>query len=271
MTVGELLAASTLPVRESRALLAHAIGAQREWLIAHPEATVGEEQRLVFISLAERRSRGEPMAYLLGTQEFYGRQFMVSPAVLIPRPETELLVDAALDVLRGVRAPRILDLGTGSGCVAVTLALERPDADITASDRSTAALAVARANAERLGARVAFIKSDWYTRVAGRFDAVVANPPYVAAGDPHLAALRDEPLTALTDHDDGLMHLRAIVAGTPAHLHTQGFLLVEHGFDQGAAVRLTFGAARFDDIRTLRDAAGLDRVCVGRITGNVGT
>jgi release factor glutamine methyltransferase len=211
------------------------------------------------------------MAYLLGTQEFYGRAFTVSPAVLIPRPETELLVDATLDVLRRVQAPRILDLGTGSGCIAITLALERPDAAVTAVDRSPAAIAIARTNAKRLGAIVAFIESDWYARVNGRFDAVVANPPYVAAGDPHLAALRDEPLTALTDHDDGLTHLRTIVTGAHAHLQEQGVLLVEHGFDQGAAARSILDSAGFGDIMTLRDAAGLDRVCIGRITRGIAT
>jgi release factor glutamine methyltransferase len=271
MTVGELLAASGLPVREARALLAHAISAQREWLIAHPEAIVGEVQRSLFATLIDRRMHGEPMAYLLGTQEFYGRDFKVSPAVLIPRPETELLVDATLDVLRRVQAPRILDLGTGSGCIAITLALERPDAVVTAVDRSPAAIENARTNAKRLSAIVAFIESDWYARVDGRFDAIVANPPYVAAADPHLTALRDEPLTALTDHDDGLTHLRAVVMRAPDHLHEQGVLLVEHGFDQGAAVRSIYGVAGFGDIRILRDAAGLDRICVGRITGKVGT
>jgi len=265
MTVGELLAVSTLPVREARALLAHAIGAAREWLIAHPEAIVSEMQQTLFTSLAERRARGEPMAYLLGTQEFYGRDFAVSPAVLIPRPETELLVDTTLAALRGVHEPQILDLGTGSGCIAITLALERPDALVSAVDQSTTALAVARVNAERFGARVLFIDSDWYARVAGRFDAIVANPPYVAASDPHLAALRDEPLTALTDHDDGLMHLRTIVAGAPAHLQPSGFLLVEHGFDQGAAVSKLFVAAGLRDVTTVRDAAGIERICIGRL------
>ncbi len=264
MTVGELLRAAKLPAREARALLAHVFGARREWLIAHPEAVVDRAQQAQFAALAERRARGEPIAYLIGVQEFYGREFAVNPAVLIPRPETELLVDATLDALREVRAPGALDLGAGSGCIAITLALERADAIVTATDRSAAALAVARANAERLRARVTFLESDWYAGVEGRFDAIVANPPYIAAGDPHLPALRDEPLHALTDHADGLTHLRAIAAGAPSRLREGGTLLVEHGYDQGAAVRALFAAAGLGKVRTLRDAAGIERVCSGR-------
>lgn len=264
MTVGELLAQSNLPLREARSLLAHVLDTRREALIAHPERIVADNLCAAFEALAARRAGGAPMAYLLGVQEFYGREFEVNPAVLVPRPETELLVDATLAAVRAARAPHLLDLGTGSGCLAITLALERPDAVVTAVDRSAAALAVARRNADRLGARVAFVESDWYARVEARFDAIVANPPYVAAGDPHLPALRDEPLQALTDHADGLDHLRTIVAGAPEHLRTDGVLLVEHGFDQGSAVRALFDAARFVDVTMLRDAAGLERVCRGR-------
>jgi len=264
MTVGELLATSKLPVRETRALLAHAMNARREWLIAHPGASVDEVQQALFATLTERRARGEPIAYLLGTQEFYGRDFAVNPAVLIPRPETELLVEAALDALRDVRTPHILDLGTGSGCIAITLALERPDARVTAVDRWPTALEVARANADRLGARVSFVESDWFTKVDGRFDAIVANPPYVPAGDPHLGALRDEPLAALSDHADGLAHLRTIVASASAYLAFDGWLVVEHGYDQGPAVRALFEAARLRDVTTLRDAAGHERACRGQ-------
>ncbi len=265
MTAGELLRASRLPAREARALLAHVLGVPREYLIAHPEAAVGPQQHAQFVALAERRARGEPLPYLLGKQEFYGREFEVDPAVLIPRPETELLVDATLEALRGMAAPRVLDLGAGSGCIAITLALERPDAAVTAADRSAAALAVARANARRLGAGVTFVESDWLAGVEKDFDAIVANPPYVAAGDPHLPALADEPLHALAGGADGLAHLRTIVAGAPAHLRAGGQLLVEHGYDQGAAVRALFTVAGFTTVRTLRDAAGIERVCAGAV------
>ncbi|MGE5337623.1 MAG: peptide chain release factor N(5)-glutamine methyltransferase [Gemmatimonadota bacterium] len=270
MTVAELLATANLPTREARSLLAFVLGARREWLIAHPDAAVDETRHARFAALIERRLRGEPVAYLLGAQEFYGRDFRVNPAVLIPRPETELLVDTVLAAIRAVDAPRVLDLGTGSGCVAITLALERPDAVVTGTDRSAGALAVARDNAKRLGARVAFVESDWYARIEGRFDAIVANPPYIASGDPHLPALRDEPLHALTDHTDGLAHLRAIVAGASPHLRPGGVLMVEHGYDQGAAVRALFDAAGFQSIETRRDAAGLDRICSGRVGGRTG-
>lgn len=264
MTAGELLVASGLPAAEARALLAHATGATRESLIAFPERSVTPEAAAYFEALAQRRHAGEPMAYLLGVQEFHGRPFHVTPTVLIPRPETELLVDLALDALRTTESPRVLELGTGSGCIAITLVLERPDARVVAADASVDALAIARANAQRLGARIDFAASDWYAAIEGEFDAIVANPPYVAAGDPHLAALRFEPIHALTDHGDGLRCLRAIVAGAPAHLAPGGRLLVEHGYDQAAAVRALFEQAGFDDVRTARDAAGIGRACLGR-------
>lgn len=264
MTAGALLAASGLPAGQARALLAHATGARRELLIAFPESAVAPEAAARFEALAQRRRAGEPMAYLLGVQEFYGRPFHVTPAVLIPRPETELLVDLVLDALRATENPLVLELGTGSGCIAITLALERPDARVVATDRSVAALAVARANAARLGARVDLIASDWYAAIDGQFDAIVANPPYVAAGDPHLAALRFEPIHALTDRADGLACLRAIVAGAPAHLAPGGRLLVEHGHDQAAAVRALLAQAGFGEVRTARDAAGIERACAGR-------
>ncbi|GIL04141.1 MAG: peptide chain release factor N(5)-glutamine methyltransferase [Burkholderiaceae bacterium] len=264
MTAGELLAASGLPGAEARALLAFASGATREALIAFPERVVAPEAAARFEALVERRRAGEPMAYLLGVQEFYRRPFCVTPAVLIPRPETELLVELALDALRSIESPRVLELGTGSGCIAISLALERPDARVVAADASVEALAIARANAQRLDARVDFVASDWYAAIAGEFDAIVANPPYVAASDPHLADLRFEPLYALTDHGDGLGCLRTIVAGAPAHLARDGWLLVEHGYDQAAAVRALFERAGFDEVRTVRDAAGIERACTGR-------
>lgn len=265
MTAGELLAASGLPGAEARALLAFASGATREALIAFPERVVAAEAAARFEVLAARRRSGEPIAYLLGVQEFYGRPFRVTPAVLIPRPETELLVDLALDALRRVERPRMLELGTGSGCIAITLALERPDARVVATDASVEALAVAHDNAQRLGARVDFAASDWYAAIEGEFDAIVANPPYVAAGDPHLAELRFEPAHALTDRGDGLGCLRTIVAGAPAHLARGGWLLVEHGYDQAAAVRALFERAGLADVRSTRDAAGIERTCAGRL------
>ena len=262
-TVGQLLAASALPRVEARLLLAAALGAPVESLIARPERDVDDETAARFATLARRRRQGEPVAYLLGEKEFYGRRFAVSPAVLVPRPETELLVQLALQRLRRRSAPRVLDLGTGSGCIAITLALECPGAAVVAVDRSADALAVARTNAQRLDAAVEFVFGDWYEPVSGRFDLVVANPPYVAAADPHLAELQREPQQALVAGADGLADLRRIVAGAPARLNSGGALAVEHGHDQAASVRELFVRAGFVDIETHRDLAGIERACSG--------
>lgn len=265
-TVAALLAASGLPLLEARALLAHRLRVARERLIAHPELAVDHADVQAFIDLARRRGAGEPLAYLLGEKEFYGRPFIVSPQVLVPRPETELLVELALERMRAMQEPRVLDLGTGSGCIAVALALECRGAQVTATDASPAALAVARENARRLGAAVAFHLGDWYAAVpAGRaFDVIVANPPYVAPGDPHLDALRFEPMQALTDGRDGLACLRAIVAGATARLAPGGWLLVEHGYDQAAAVGALFASSGLS-AQTLADGAANPRVTLGQV------
>ncbi|MCS6945485.1 MAG: peptide chain release factor N(5)-glutamine methyltransferase [Sutterellaceae bacterium] len=255
-----LLAAAGLPRREARALLAHVLAVPREALIADPQRPVPTAAAARFAQLAQRRRAGEPLAYLLGYCEFYGRPFAVNAAVLVPRPETETLVQLALARLRQMAAPWVLDLGTGSGCVAVTLALECAAATVLASDVSSAALAVARANAHRLGAQVAFFQGDWLAAVRGPFDLIVSNPPYVAAGDPHLAALRFEPAAALIGGDDGLAALRAIIKAAPSSLRSGGWLLVEHGYDQAAAVRALLRGAGFGAITTTRDAAGIERV-----------
>ena len=234
---------------------------------------------LSFASLASRRAGGEPVAYLVGYREFFGREFAVSPGVLIPRPETELLVDIALKAKVGACRPakrnsrqtgsetaRILDLGTGSGCIAITLALELPQAQVSAVDASAAALAVARGNAERLGAKVRLLQSHWFDQLAGeRFDLIVANPPYIAAADPHLAAgdLRHEPSAALASGADGLRDIRRIIAAAPAHLAPGGQLWLEHGYDQADAVRSLLAAAGLTRIEQHRDLAGTVRVSGG--------
>jgi release factor glutamine methyltransferase len=259
-----LLARSGLPRREARALLAHVLGIRRERLIAHPQTPVERNDAQTFATLAARRRAGEPFAYLLGSCEFYGRSFAVSPSVLVPRPETELLIDLALEALADRRAPRVLDLGTGSGCIAITLALERPDASIDAVDACGDALAVASRNALALGARVDFRPSDWFSAVTGRFDLIVANPPYIAAGDPHLADLAHEPRQALTDHADGLACLRKIIGAAPDFLVPGGSLMVEHGHDQAAPVRALCEASGLIEVTTVDDAAGIGRVCRAR-------
>jgi release factor glutamine methyltransferase len=270
MTAGELLADSGLPPLEARALLAPLLGVPRESLIATPAQTVPGASGAAFVALVARRRAGEPLAYLLGHREFYGRPFRVTPDVLVPRPETELLVGCALAVLRTHlrthAAPRVVDLGTGSGCIAVSLALECPAARVHASDRSEAALRIAADNAAALGATLSFYRGDWFDAlpVGARFEVVVSNPPYVAAGDPHLASLTHEPVIALTDGGDGLACLRRIVAQAPAWLESGGTLLVEHGFDQGPAVRRLFEAAGFEATATAADLQGHPRLTQGR-------
>ena len=265
-----------LPASEARLLLGYVLDRPAAWLIAHDDDMLEEADLLRFASLVARRKGGEPVAYLVGHREFYGREFAVSPAVLIPRPETEMLVDLALAQEVGVGATAkctatgatsILDLGTGSGCIAVTLALEIRQAEVTAVDASAAALSVARENAERLGATLRFQQSNWFDQLAGEtFDLIVANPPYIATTDPHLCAgdLRHEPEPALAGGADGLDAIRQIVAGAPRHLRPRGRLWLEHGYDQAAAVHELLAAAGFDDIQQHRDVAGIVRVSGGR-------
>lgn len=255
-----------VPVPEARLLLGEVLGCNHAWLEAHRDDELADDVAARFDALVARRAAGEPVAYLLGRREFFGRDFAVSPAVLIPRPETELLVEIALTAVADLPAPRILDLGTGSGCLAVTLALERPKAEVTAVDISPVALAVARTNAQRLGATLRCIESEWFAALAGeRFDLIVSNPPYVAEGDPHLAKgdLRFEPPLALACGIDGLAAIRRIVAEAPAHLTPAGGLHLEHGYDQAVAVAQLLEAAGFTDIEQHCDLAGIVRVSGG--------
>lgn len=268
MTLGEALAFARGKIErlDARLLLQYATGCTHTDLLARPETPVIGPTRDQFVEWVERRAAGEPLAYLVGEAEFRGRVFQVSPEVLIPRPETEVLIDLALERLRGMTQPNVADLGTGSGIVAISLALECPAAVVTALDLSPGALAVARNNAGRLGARVDFHAGDWFAPLAGRrFDLIVSNPPYVAEGDPHLElnGLPHEPRMALTDADpggNGLACIRRIVADAAAHLNPGGWLLFEHGYDQGAASRNLLAQAGFKDAFTHPDLAGIDRV-----------
>ena len=252
---------------EARVLAAHAWQVDHAWLIAHDTDPLTEAQITQFETLLTRRLAGEPVAYLVETREFYGRPFQVSPDVLIPRPDTELLVERALANLPPDQVADVLDLGTGSGCIAITLALERPLARVTAVDRSPAALAIAQRNAGILNARIEFLTGDWFDALAGRrFDLIVSNPPYIAAADPHLARgdVRFEPLAALAAGQDGLDDLRRLIRDACAHLRPGGALLLEHGYDQADAVVELLRQQGFEQISTLRDLAGLDRVSGGR-------
>ena len=254
---------------EARVLAAHALGVNRAWLAAHGGDTLAPTQATAMERCIARRLRGEPVAYITGRREFYGLEFIVTPDVLIPRPETELLVDLALERLPAERPARVLDLGTGSGAVALAIAAHRPAAHVLAVDRSQAALCVARDNANHLDiGNVTFQQSDWYLQVrAKNFDIIVANPPYLAAGDPHLARgdLRFEPRQALCAGEDALAAIRVIVQGAPTCLRPGGWLLLEHGRDQAEACQALLCEHGWQDAQTWPDLAGLARVSGGRL------
>jgi release factor glutamine methyltransferase len=267
-----LLAASGLPRLEARALLEHASGRDRSWLIGHGDETAPEPARSSFAALVARRRAGAPLAHLTGFREFHGLRMRVSPAVLIPRADTELLVELATRLAPA--CGRMLDLGTGSGAVAIAVAVQRPDLEILATDLSGEALAIAAGNARDClapasGERIRFLAGSWWAALpAGEppFDLVASNPPYIAAGDPHLALgdLPHEPVQALASGADGLDAIRTIAAGARPHLTEGGWLLLEHGFDQGAAVRALLEAAGLERIATHRDPGGHERVTLGR-------
>lgn len=261
-------ARNKIAINEAKLLLRHVLACEAVHLDAHREDELPDHAAARFVELVGRRAAGEPVAYLTGMREFYGRNFTVSPAVLIPRPETELLVELGIAKLAGIPRPRILELGTGSGCIAVTLALELAAATVTAADISPDALAVARRNAASHGVTLGFVESDWFEALDGeRFDLVVANPPYIPLGDPHLAAgdLRFEPPQALASGVDGLAAIRRIVSATPRHLLPGGWLLFEHGYDQARMAHDLLQTAGFVDIQQQRDLAGIVRVSGGRV------
>ena len=249
-------------------LLAHALGQSRTWLFTHSGDPVPAQAVERFAALLARRQAGEPVAYLTGTQGFWTLELEVSPATLIPRPETELLVELALARIPMDAASRVADLGTGSGAIALAIAKERPRAAVIATDASDAALEIARRNAarNRIG-NVEFRAGDWFVPLAGEtFDLIASNPPYIAEGDPHLdeGDLRFEPASALSSGRDGFDALRSIVGAAPLHLSNGGWLLLEHGWEQGAAVRALLAQAGFTDVETARDLEDRDRVTLGR-------
>jgi len=251
---------------DAHLMLARLADVDRTWLIAHDDALLAAGLSSRWASWLERRASGEPLAYLLGEKEFHGLLLHVGPAVLVPRPETELLVDWA-DLLLGDGGGRIdvVDLGTGSGAIALAVKHAHPEARVVATDASPGALAIAKANAERLALPVEFIEASWWQGLEGRrFDLVLANPPYVRADDPTLLTLAHEPRMALTPGGDGLSALAAIVAGAVEHLRADGWLLLEHGFDQAEAVGDLLRQAGFEEVQTRRDLAGHPRACGGR-------
>jgi release factor glutamine methyltransferase len=272
-TVADALrAAATLGLDrlDAQLLLLRVLGhedAGRAWVLAHDHDTVAAADWARFLAACERRATGEPLAYLVGRKEFFGLDLRVDARVLVPRPDTETLVAWALDALAGRQAPAVLDLGTGSGAIALAIQHARPDARVDAVDASEGALAVARDNAARLGLAVQCFGGDWLDApgLRARYDLIVSNPPYIRDGDPHLAALTHEPLSALAAGPDGMADLRAIVRQAPDRLAPGGWLLLEHGYDQAAAVRALLADAGFATIGSRRDLAGIERCSGGRL------
>ncbi len=272
ISIGEAQRRIPLDSLEARILLGFALGLSRTQLITQSERTLTEAEAQRLSALIGRRLDGEPIAYITGEREFYGLPFCVSPAVLVPRPETELLVDLALERLP--QGGSLLDMGTGSGAIAVAIAHVRPDAQVSALELSPAALAVARENAARIlpGASrpIRFLSGNWYAGLAvgERFDLIAANPPYIAAADAHLSQgdLRFEPPGALTDGADGLSALQAIILGAPNHLNPGGWLLMEHGFAQAESVRNLLIDNGFSEVHRWQDLAGIERVSGGKLS-----
>lgn len=251
---------------DAQLLLAHVLGRSRSWLIAHDDATLTAVQSAAFRALLERRAALEPLAYLVGAKEFHGLMLTVGPGVLVPRPETEVLVDWAIELLRSRGVASVLDLGTGSGAIALAVKQACPSAQVTAVDASAMALDVARNNGRRLSLDVCWLESDWWSALgARRFDLVLSNPPYVALGDPHLAGLWCEPEIALLGGTDGLDALAHLATTAPPHLNPGGSLLLEHGHAQREAVRALLGRHGFVGIETRADLAGHPRCSAGQV------
>ena len=254
---------------DARLLLCQVLDISKSQLLAWPEQTINTQQQSALQKLIERRLAGEPMAYILGSAEFWGLELMVSPAVLVPRPETELIIEITLETIKeqGLSAPTILDLGTGSGAIALALAAELPDATLLAVDVSESALQVAEANRKRHGlTNVRMIQSNWFERIDPKmtFDFIVSNPPYVAEGDPHLSDLAHEPDLALTAAEEGMADIRHLTITAPKFLKPGGWLIVEHGYNQGDITNEQFMAAHFSNVNSRRDLAQVQRVTLGQ-------
>lgn len=270
MTAAEVLAAASglgLARLDAQLLLLHALGRSpqdRAWLLAHDTDPIPEPGRFEFMHFCKRRAAGEPLAYITGRKEFFGTDLKVDQRVLVPRPETETLVEWALEVVAGRERPRVIDLGTGSGAIAIAIQRKRPDAQVTATDSSAGALKVATANAHEHDVDITWRLGAWLAGINQSFDLIVSNPPYIAARDAHLADLTHEPRNALVAGAHGMDDLRAIIGQAPARLNAGGWLLLEHGYDQADAVRALLADAGFHDVSTRLDLAGIPRCSGGR-------
>lgn len=265
-TLRELMKSSAIDKLDNRVLLSFITGFSHAQLIARDDYQLTDAQFQQYQDLLQRASGGEPIAYIIGYKEFYSRQFKVTPATLIPRPETELLVEQVLQL--APQNAKIIDLGTGSGCIAISCKLERPDLQVSAVDKFDDALNIARQNAERLQAQIEFTQSDWLAKIYDEFDVVVSNPPYIEVNDSHLQNLQFEPQIALTDFDDGLSCIKIIVQQAIMKLKYNGWLLIEHGYNQGTDVRTIFKNKGFKDIETIKDYADLERITIGQKINN---
>jgi release factor glutamine methyltransferase len=262
MSIRELIAQTCLDKLDTKVLLKFVLKFTDAALIAYQDYCLTCEEYRLFYTLCKRRQNGEPISYLINEREFFSYRFIVNPDTLIPRPETELVVDTVLKL--APTGASVLELGTGSGCIAVSCKLERPDLKITAVDKFDKTLATAKLNSERLNAEINFCLSDWYSNIGGKFNLIVSNPPYIAAVDEHLLNLKYEPQYALTDYADGLTCLQHIVANARMFLHTQGYIVLEHGYNQGDAVREMLYLAGFTAIKTINDYGGNPRVSVAQ-------
>jgi release factor glutamine methyltransferase len=271
-TARDLLAAAKLlglSLSEARLLISHGLARPKEWLITHDDETLSATQITICNSLIQRRSEGVPFAYLVGKQEFYGRAFQVSPAVLIPRPDTELLIDAVLAEYPKNECLQVIDLGTGSGCIAITLALERPSWQVLATDISQEAIDTAKKNAESLGAlNISFTLSSWWQNIAPqRFNLIMSNPPYIEQNDIHLRQgdLRFEPQSALTDYSDGLSGYREILQGLKPYAEPDCRMFLEHGYDQAQTIAALVKANGFTIVEQKKDLAHQARLMIAKI------
>ncbi|NWG38817.1 MAG: peptide chain release factor N(5)-glutamine methyltransferase [Hydrogenophilaceae bacterium] len=254
---------------EVRLLLATLANKSPSWVMAHEQDVLAPHEENGFQDMLKRRLSGEPIAYILGHREFFGRVFSITPDVLIPRPETELLVELVLEKCRGRNTLDLLDLGTGSGCIAITLALNCPTAKVAAVDNSLKALEMARKNAQQLDAVVEFIHGNWFEPLTGRkFDMIVANPPYISPMDPHLRQgdVRFEPRNALVAREFGLAHIRSIVEQAKSHLKSEGLLVLEHGYDQSAQVRALMKKSGYAEVESRRDLSDIERVTLAKMS-----
>lgn len=268
MNIEALLKLSLIDPLEAQILLAHALKCTRVQLVIRSKDELTPQQVTEVSALFMRRMQGEPIAYLTGEREFHDLRFEITPDVLIPRHETELLVELGIEKLP--KSGTALDLGTGSGAIAVSIAHARRDARVTATDISQGALTVARRNAAVHAVALQLIQSDWFEQVEGRFDVIISNPPYIAASDPHLVQgdLRFEPRAALTDEANGMMHIGSIIDSAVRHLNPGGWLLLEHGYDQAAAVRTLLQKSGWQQVQSWKDLSGIERVSGGLLDGN---